>query len=124
MDKILTVIDVAQILQVKPITVREMFREQRLRAFKVGKAWRTTEAMLREDIADLARGQSPSKLPRGTAHDPSAMPKSGPAPPNKKPPAPAPKAKPVKTPEAVVASAPNKPAAAKSSEDDTKKMLF
>ena len=63
MDKILTVNNVAEILQVKPITVREMFREQRLRGFKVGKAWRTTEKMLQEDIAALARGESPDTLP-------------------------------------------------------------
>lgn len=56
MDKILTVNDVAEILSVKPITVREMFREKRLRAFKMGKSWRTTETMLREDIEAMARG--------------------------------------------------------------------
>jgi len=56
MDRILTVADVAEILQVKPITVREMFREKRLRAFKMGKGWRTTEAMLQEDIQTLAQG--------------------------------------------------------------------
>jgi len=54
MDKILTVEDVAAVLQVKPITVREMFRGKRLRAFKIGKAWRTTEAMLQEDLAGMA----------------------------------------------------------------------
>ncbi|MCF6285768.1 MAG: helix-turn-helix domain-containing protein [Candidatus Hydrogenedentes bacterium] len=63
MDKILTVNDVAAILQVKAITVREMFREKRLRGFKVGKAWRTTESMLGEDIDALARGESPAELP-------------------------------------------------------------
>ena len=63
MEKILTVNDVAEILQVKAITVREMFREKRLRGFKVGKAWRTTERMLREDIDALARGESPESLP-------------------------------------------------------------
>ncbi len=56
MEKILTVNQVAEILSVQPITVREMFREKRLRAFKVGKAWRTTETMLREDIDAMARG--------------------------------------------------------------------
>lgn len=63
MEKILTVNDVATILQVKAITVREMFREKRLRGFKVGKAWRTTESMLQEDISALARGESPAELP-------------------------------------------------------------
>lgn len=60
MDKILTVNDVANVLQVKAITVRQMFRESRLRGFKVGKAWRTTEPMLQEDIAALARGEAPA----------------------------------------------------------------
>lgn len=64
MDKILTVRNVAEILQVKPITVREMFREQRIRGFKVGKGWRTTETMLQEDLEALARGERPAKLPR------------------------------------------------------------
>lgn len=59
MEKILTVNDVASILQVKAITVREMFRESRLRGFKVGKAWRTTQQMLQEDIDALMRGGSP-----------------------------------------------------------------
>lgn len=63
MEKILTVEDVAGILKVKLITVREMFRHKRLRAFKVGKAWRTTETMLQEDLAALARGETPAQLP-------------------------------------------------------------
>lgn len=78
MDKILTVEDVAQILRVKPITVREMFRQKRLRAFKVGKAWRTTEAMLDEDLAALARGEKPLKLPEAAA-GPKRSPKKRPA---------------------------------------------
>lgn len=57
MEKILTVNDVASILQVKAITVREMFRESRLRGFKVGKAWRTTQQLLQEDIDALMRGE-------------------------------------------------------------------
>ena len=63
MEKILTVNDVAAVLQVKAITVREMFREKRLRGFKVGKSWRTTEVMLQEDINALARGEAPAELP-------------------------------------------------------------
>ena len=75
MEKILTVNDVANILQVKAITVREMFREKRLRGFKVGKAWRITEAMLQEDIDDLARGEAPKTLPTpaGLAPDKTAV---------------------------------------------------
>lgn len=64
MDNILTVNDVADILKVKPITVREMFRTERIRGFKVGKAWRTTEKMLQEDIEMLSRGEAPDKLPK------------------------------------------------------------
>lgn len=73
MEKILTVNEVAEILSVKPITVREMFREKRLRAFKVGKAWRTTETMLREDIEALAHAavadDDPEAVPTPTGDD-------------------------------------------------------
>lgn len=62
MDNILTVDEVAALLKVKPITVREMLREQRIRGFKVGKAWRTTETMLEEDLATIARGAKPEPL--------------------------------------------------------------
>jgi excisionase family DNA binding protein len=68
MDNILTVNDVAAILKVKPITVREMFRDERIRGFKVGKAWRTTEKMLQEDIEKLAKGEAPDKLPKSNGH--------------------------------------------------------
>ncbi len=64
MENFLTVHEVAELLKVKPITVREMFRAQRLRGFKMGKAWRTTESMLREDLEALARGEKP--VPRET----------------------------------------------------------
>ncbi len=65
MDKILTVNDVAEILQVKPITVREMFRTGRLRGFKIGKAWRIDESTLEADLAAMRRGNS-----RGPDHTP------------------------------------------------------
>jgi excisionase family DNA binding protein len=89
MEKILTVNDVAAILQVKAITVREMFREQRIRGFKVGKAWRTTETMLQEDIAALARGEAPAVLtaPRETSTAAPAPPVVSPAPAPVSPPA-------------------------------------
>jgi excisionase family DNA binding protein len=73
MDKILSVTDVAAVLKVKEATVREMFRTQRLRAFKVGKSWRTTEPMLAEDIATLARGEMPPPLPEA-ARGPASIP--------------------------------------------------
>ena len=56
MDTMLTVEEVATILKVQPLTVRQMFREKRLRGFKIGKAWRTTLAMLEEDIAAMSTG--------------------------------------------------------------------
>lgn len=81
MDKILTVDEVAEIIKVKPITVREMFREKRLRAFKVGKAWRTTETMLEEDLAALARGEKPAVLEQAvTSTAPSPEPAQEPEP--------------------------------------------
>ena len=76
MEKILTVNDVAAVLQVKAITVREMFREKRLRGFKVGKSWRTTEVMLQEDINALARGEAPAELVTAQG----ALPPAAPAP--------------------------------------------
>lgn len=115
MDKILSVDDVAGILQVKPITVREMFREKRLRAFKVGKSWRTTQQMLQEDIAALARGEAPEVLPPATAFPPnSRLPRVAGmpgAPATSAPAAPAPEAKPA--PEAPAAKAPKAPRPAK-----------
>lgn len=86
MEKILTVNEVAEILSVKPITVREMFREKRLRAFKVGKAWRTTETMLREDIESLARGavsEAPAAVATPTGDDDSMKSKRTAAKPSK-----------------------------------------
>ena len=81
MEKILTVNDVAAVLQVKAITVREMFREKRLRGFKVGKSWRTTEVMLQEDINALARGEAPAELPAGADLATRSDPVPAPAPP-------------------------------------------
>lgn len=62
MENILTVEEVAKLLKVKPITVREMLRDQRIRGFKVGKAWRTTESMLAEDLDTISRGEKPQPL--------------------------------------------------------------
>lgn len=55
MEEYLTSEEVAEILKVKPLTVREMFRTQRLRGFKIGKEWRTTRAMLDEDLDGMRR---------------------------------------------------------------------
>jgi excisionase family DNA binding protein len=123
-DKILTVNEVAEILQVKPITVREMFRDRRLRAFKVGKAWRTTEKMLGEDIEAIARGESPADLPmmgKGAAGGVAA---EAPA-----PVAPEPKAKPKKRAPRKKEAAPDQTSEenapqSKKSDDDSQQMLF
>ncbi|MBI2425408.1 MAG: helix-turn-helix domain-containing protein [Candidatus Hydrogenedentes bacterium] len=50
MDKILSVEQVAEILGLRPFTVRKMFREGRLSGFKAGKAWRITESGLLREI--------------------------------------------------------------------------
>ena len=74
MENMLTVEEVAEILKVKPITVRQMYREKRLRAFKIGKSWRTTQTILEEDIASLSRGEKPPELPPQAAFGPAAKP--------------------------------------------------
>lgn len=144
MEKILTVNNVAEILQVKAITVREMFREKRLRGFKVGKSWRTTEVLLREDIDALARGESPAALPMpmtSATASPAASPAiSPPAPvaaaPRPVPAAPTPATPPVPTPtpvdDAGVSPAPKgrptkkatPPADKDEGADDTQQLLF
>ena len=58
----LTVEEVAAILKVQPLTVRQMFRESRIRGFKIGKAWRTTMPILEEDIACMSRGVKAPRL--------------------------------------------------------------
>ena len=125
MEKILTVNDVADILQVKAITVREMFREKRLRGFKVGKAWRITEAMLQEDIDDLARGEAPKTLPTPASAAPEkaavqGAPESEPAPTREETPAP-----PAKTTKSEVHSpAPSEDEKDEGTDEDTQQMLF
>ena len=74
MENMLTVEEVAEILKVKPITVRQMYREKRLRAFKIGKSWRTTQSILEEDIACLSRGEKPPELPPQAVFGPGAKP--------------------------------------------------
>jgi len=65
MDRILTVDEVAEVLKVKPFTVRQMLREKRLSGFKVGKAWRITENALQADIRRM-RGDSPVSDPENS----------------------------------------------------------
>ncbi|MBI2433801.1 MAG: helix-turn-helix domain-containing protein [Candidatus Hydrogenedentes bacterium] len=118
MEKILTVDDVARVLQVKAITVREMFRQQRLRGFKMGKAWRTTEQLLKEDIATLIKG-APSRLntpangggaTKQKARRTSKVSKEKTAPPSEK----------VHDPQAVAVS----PGKSRDAVDDTQQLLF
>jgi len=54
----LTVEEVAAILKVQPLTVRQMFRESRIRGFKIGKAWRTTQ------IIPLEQGEKAAAVVR------------------------------------------------------------
>lgn len=64
MDQFLTVSEVAEILKVKEMTVREMFRTGRLRGFKIGKSWRMTLAMLNEDLDAMRQAQlNPAAMP-------------------------------------------------------------
>lgn len=134
-EKILNVSDVADILQVKPITVREMFREKRLRAFKVGKGWRTTRRMLEEDIEALSRGEAPPALP----DPPKNLPKHDDEPeeqpplvppevPSKPPASSAPPTEPAPPPEAPPEEAapkqPRKPRKPASEDDDSQGLLF
>jgi excisionase family DNA binding protein len=80
MEKVLTVNEVAQILSLKPITVREMFREGRLRGFKMGKAWRTTESILEQDIVAMATRAMDDSETASTPGGEQAMPKANDAP--------------------------------------------
>lgn len=48
MDKIFTVKQVAESLQVPQITVTKWIREGKIKAFKVGKEWRITETNFNE----------------------------------------------------------------------------
>lgn len=54
-DKFLTVEDIAEYLKIKPLTVRQMFRNGKLRGFKLGKSWRTTESVFIEDLNKIAK---------------------------------------------------------------------
>lgn len=76
MEQIFTVDEVAEILRVKPFTVRQMFRERRLSGFKVGKAWRITESALKTEI-DRLKGYSEAVMPeidRFKSHSDAAVP--------------------------------------------------
>ena len=48
--KIYTVEEVADLLKIKPTTVRAMLRDSELNGFKAGKAWRVTEDDLKKYI--------------------------------------------------------------------------
>jgi excisionase family DNA binding protein len=119
MEKVLSVEQVAEILQVKALTVREMFREKRLRAFKIGKSWRTTESILQADLDALARGESPCETPMPGA------PVSPPAKAAKKArKAPASSAEETPAPVKEAASSGKKRRAETTEEDDTQPFLF
>ena len=48
--KIYTVEEVADLLKIKPTTVRAMLRDNEINGFKAGKAWRVTEDDLKKYI--------------------------------------------------------------------------
>ncbi len=54
-EKVLTVEDISEFLKLKPLTVRQMFRCGKLRGFKIGKSWRTTESLFVEDLNKIAK---------------------------------------------------------------------
>lgn len=54
-EKVLTVEDISEFLKLKPLTIRQMFRNGKLRGFKIGKSWRTTETLFVEDLNKMAR---------------------------------------------------------------------
>ncbi len=54
-EKVLTVEDISEFLKLKPLTIRQMFRNGKLRGFKIGKSWRTTESLFVEDLNKIAR---------------------------------------------------------------------
>lgn len=70
----LTVEEVAAILKVQPLTVRQMFREGRIRGFKIGKAWRTTMPIIEEDIACMSRGMKPPRLEQDASAEEAPVP--------------------------------------------------
>ncbi|MGC8739151.1 MAG: helix-turn-helix domain-containing protein [Candidatus Hydrogenedens sp.] len=54
-EKVLTVEEISEFLKLKPLTIRQMFRNGKLRGFKIGKSWRTTETLFVEDLNKMAR---------------------------------------------------------------------
>ena len=66
MKRLLTVEEIADILKVKPLTVRAMFREGRLRGFKIGKAWRTSEELFEQDLERLEQSAATGKADEKT----------------------------------------------------------
>ena len=50
---IYTVEEVADLLKIKPTTVRAMLRDKEINGFKAGKAWRVTE----DDLKKYIQGQ-------------------------------------------------------------------
>lgn len=54
-EKVLTVEDISEFLKLKPLTIRQMFRTGKLRGFKIGKSWRTTESLFVEDLNKMAQ---------------------------------------------------------------------
>lgn len=51
MEQIFTVSALADYLELKPMTIREMIRAGKIRASKIGKEWRITETAVKEFLA-------------------------------------------------------------------------
>jgi len=76
MDEILTVPEVAEKLRLHPLTVRKMFREGTLPAFKVGRQWRVSASMLVAWIERSSTHDQAEIVERVTK--PGAKPEAGP----------------------------------------------
>lgn len=64
-ERLLTAEEVAERLRLAPFTVRRMIRRGRIRAYKVGRAWRVPEEAVLEYL------QTVGNVPSGAAHDDS-----------------------------------------------------
>ena len=51
-DRILTVEELADMLGVRPVTIRQWARERKLPTMRLGKYWRFRESSIREWLAD------------------------------------------------------------------------
>ena len=62
-EPLLTVAQVAAILQIREKLVRNHIKEKRLKAVKIGKYWRIKS----EDLSDFIEGKTGNRMPESTA---------------------------------------------------------